>query len=96
MCLTIPKKVISIEGNNVVVENPAGDRQTVKSIVELNAGDFCLTQQNVAIERVDEKYYKEVFNILKGEFHEKENEINSKRNSSFGENYTELSAADVQ
>lgn len=64
MCLTIPKKVISIEGNNVVVENPAGDRQTVKSIVELNAGDFCLTQQNVAIEKIDKEEARKIINEI--------------------------------
>ena len=76
MCLTIPKKVISVEKDKITVELPNGDRQTVKSIVELNAGDFCLTQQNVAIEKVDDEYNEEVFNIMKGKFHGK-NENNS-------------------
>ena len=69
MCLTIPKKVIAIEKDNVVVENPAGDRQTVKTIVELNLGDFCLTQQNVAIQRMEkedaERLIQEIFTIRK-------------------------------
>ena len=83
MCLTIPKKVISIEGNSVVVENPNGDRQTVKSIVELNAGDFCLTQQNVAIEKIDDEHSKEIFNIMKGKFNERKNENDGRRVVSF-------------
>lgn len=65
MCLTIPKKVISIEGENITVENPSCDRQIVKSIVELSVGDFCLTQQNVAIEKLDneeaESLIQEIF-----------------------------------
>ncbi|HRZ95095.1 MAG TPA: HypC/HybG/HupF family hydrogenase formation chaperone [Candidatus Moranbacteria bacterium] len=64
MCLTIPKKVISIEKGGVIVENPAGDRQTVKSIVELNIGDFCLTQQNVAIEKMDEEDAGKIINEI--------------------------------
>lgn len=81
MCLTIPKKVISVEEDNITVELPNGDRQDVKSIVALKAGDFCLTQQNVAIEKVDDEYSKEIFSILKGKFHEKNN--NGRRDSSF-------------
>ncbi|MDR3583572.1 MAG: HypC/HybG/HupF family hydrogenase formation chaperone [Candidatus Pacebacteria bacterium] len=53
MCLTIPKKVISINGGVVIVENPNGDRQEMKTIVELKPGDFCLTQQNVVIDKMD-------------------------------------------
>jgi len=52
ICLTIPKKVIEIKKNTIIVENPAGVRQEIKSIVELNAGDFCLTQQNMAIQQI--------------------------------------------
>lgn len=78
MCLTIPKKVISIGENNMVtVELPDGTRQDVKTIVELKPGDFCLTQQNVAIERVEENDIKEIFNILKGKIDESENRNNS-------------------
>lgn len=71
MCLAIPKKVISVEKEKIIVELPDGNRQAVKSIVELNAGDFCLTQQNVAIERIEEEDYEEIFNIMKEKFHEK-------------------------
>lgn len=68
MCLTIPKKVISIDGNSAVVENPEGVRQTIKTIVELRPGDFCLTQQNVAIEKMDKELAEETMQLLhKGE-----------------------------
>lgn len=65
MCLTIPKKVISIDGNNAVVENPNGDRQTVKTIVKLSPGEFCLTQQNVAIEKIDNNLASEMVEIIR-------------------------------
>jgi|WetSurMetagenome_2_1015567.scaffolds.fasta_scaffold73195_3 hydrogenase maturation factor len=64
MCLTIPKKVISIERDDVIVENPDGDRQTVKTIVELSPGDFCLTQQNVAIYKLNQSEAEEVLKLL--------------------------------
>lgn len=64
MCLTIPKKVISIDGDKFIVENPKGDRQTMKSIVELAIGDYCLSQQGIIIEKMDEEEAKAVLNIL--------------------------------
>ncbi|MFA6047973.1 MAG: HypC/HybG/HupF family hydrogenase formation chaperone [Parcubacteria group bacterium] len=64
MCLTIPKKVVEITGDEVVVELPNGDRQTVKSIVDLGVGDFCLTQQNVAIYKLDQKEAEEVLGLF--------------------------------
>jgi hydrogenase maturation factor len=67
MCLTIPKKVISIYKDNIVVELPNGSRQTVKTIVELSPGDFCLTQQNVVVEKIDNNEAEEVLRFLRGE-----------------------------
>ena len=67
MCLTIPKKVIEIKGDEVVVEMPSGSRQTVKSIVDLNVGDFCLTQQNVAIEKIEKEDALDMLSIFKQE-----------------------------
>jgi hydrogenase maturation factor len=64
MCLTIPKKVISIDGDNVIVEFPSGDRQNVKSIVELKSGDFCLTQQNIAIYKLNQDEAEEILKLL--------------------------------
>jgi hydrogenase maturation factor len=52
MCLTIPKKVISVIDNVVVVELPDGSRQEVKTIVKLSVGDYCITQQNIIIEKM--------------------------------------------
>jgi hydrogenase expression/formation protein HypC len=65
MCLTIPKKVISIDGENIVVENPAGIRQNVKSIVNLSVGDYCLTQQGIAIEKIEKQQAEEALKFLK-------------------------------
>lgn len=68
MCLTIPKKVISRHGDFFIVENPAGDRQKVKSLIDLNTGDYCLTQQNIAVEKINKKYADKIIKILnKGE-----------------------------
>lgn len=65
MCLTIPKKVIGLKGNMAVVESPDGSRQEVKSIVRLNVGDFCLTQQNVAIEKIEAEEAKLIIDDIR-------------------------------
>lgn len=67
MCLTIPKKVVEIKENSVIVENYNGDRQELKSIVELAIGDFVLSQQNVVIEKMDKIQAVEILNILGGQ-----------------------------
>lgn len=65
MCLTIPKKVISREGDFFVVENPAGDRQKVKSIMEIKIGDNVLTQNSVIIQKISEKQALEIDELFK-------------------------------
>lgn len=66
MCLTIPKKVLEIKGNSAVVENSSGDRQELKTLIELAVGDFVLSQQNVIIEKIDSKEAKDILKILNG------------------------------
>jgi hydrogenase assembly chaperone HypC/HupF len=63
MCLTIPKKVVSLD-NGVVVLLPNGARQEVKTIVELAVGDFVLTHQNTVIEKMDPEEAVEVLKML--------------------------------
>ena len=70
MCLTIPKKVVEIRENSVIVENHDGDRQELKTIVKLTVGDFVLSQQNVVIEKMDKQEAEEILDIInrKGEW----------------------------
>lgn len=64
MCLTIPKKVVSIDGSNAVVEKPDGGRQEVKSIIPMKVGDYVLTQQNVIIQKIGKKQADELLKLL--------------------------------
>ena len=53
-----------------MVEDHVGDRHEVKNIIEsLQIGDFVLSQQNVAIEKIEKKYAQEIFDMIntKGE-----------------------------
>ncbi len=64
MCLTIPKKVIAVDGENVTVETLTGHRQTVRNILELNPGDYCVTQQNIVVEKLSQEDAKQIIDIL--------------------------------
>lgn len=65
MCLTIPKKVISRQGDFFIVENPAGDRQKLKSIVKIKVGDNVLTQNSVIIQKISKKQALEIDELFK-------------------------------
>jgi hydrogenase maturation factor len=65
MCLTIPKKVIEIRENSVIVEDHNGARHELKTIVELAIGDFVLSQQNIIIEKMEKHEAEEILNIIK-------------------------------
>ncbi|MFH0969102.1 MAG: HypC/HybG/HupF family hydrogenase formation chaperone [Patescibacteria group bacterium] len=62
MCLTIPKKVISVQGDFIVIETPDGSRQKVKSLVKSKPGDFILTQGGIGVEKMEKN---EALEILK-------------------------------
>ncbi|HEX8974705.1 MAG TPA: HypC/HybG/HupF family hydrogenase formation chaperone [Patescibacteria group bacterium] len=65
MCLTIPKKVLEIKENYVVVEDHNGDRQELKTLIELAIGDFVLSQQNVVVEKIEPEYAEEIFEMIR-------------------------------
>lgn len=67
MCLTIPKKVVEIRDNSIVVEDHTGSRQEMKSLLKsLKVGDFIVSQQNIAIEKIEKKYAQEIFDMING------------------------------
>ena len=65
MCLTIPKKVLSVKKNIVAVQNPLGKKQELKSIIKVRKGDYILSQQNVIIQKIGKKQAEELLGLLK-------------------------------
>jgi hydrogenase maturation factor len=59
--------VIAEKEGIFVVENHDGTRQEVKSILPLAIGDYVITQQNIAIEKIAAEQAEELFNILNQE-----------------------------
>lgn len=66
MCITIPKRVVEVKDDCVVVETHTGDRQKLKTLVKsLQVGDFIVSQQNIAIDKVEKKYAQEIFDMIR-------------------------------
>lgn len=64
MCLTIPKKVVSIGGGVVTVKNSEGKKQKISSIIKVKVGDNVLTQNNVIIQKISKIQAKEINNLF--------------------------------
>jgi hydrogenase expression/formation protein HypC len=54
MCLAIPGKVVSIEGNIAVIDFGGVQRETNISLVEVKPGDYVIVHAGFAIQTVDE------------------------------------------
>ena len=65
MCLTIPKKVISVKKNIIVAETPEKNKTELKSIIKVKKGDYVLSQQNVIIQKIGKKQAEELLGLLK-------------------------------
>jgi hydrogenase expression/formation protein HypC len=54
MCLAIPGKVVSIEGNIALIDFGGVQRETNISLVEVKQGDYVIVHAGFAIQAVDE------------------------------------------
>lgn len=66
MCLTMPRKVISVSGRAVVLENLDGTRQDYRTVIDLAVGDFVLTQGGIAVEKIADEHVQEFLDIING------------------------------
>lgn len=64
MCLTIPKKVISIDNDTIIVKTPLGEKQELKSIIKVKKDDYVFSQQNVIIQKISKKQAEELMRLL--------------------------------
>jgi len=54
MCLAIPGKVVSVNGNIAVIDFGGVQRETNVSLVEVKPGDYVIVHAGFAIQAVDE------------------------------------------
>lgn len=64
MCLTIPRKVVSFSNRKAIIENNDGTRQDVRSLIELEPGDFVMVQGDMVVEKMDPQIAKETLSLL--------------------------------
>ena len=59
MCLTIPKKVLSIKKNVILVKTDTG-QQPVGTLLPVKKGNWVLTQNGVIIKKITPQQAKEI------------------------------------
>jgi hydrogenase maturation factor len=66
MCLTIPKKVMSVSGQ-VIKVLPYNSRkiQEVLTIIKVKKDDWVFTQNNIIINKISDKQAQEIINLMK-------------------------------
>ncbi len=65
MCFSIPEKVISLDNNEITVESHTGNRQVVRSALQLAIGDFVIAEQGIVTDTMDAESAHEIINIVK-------------------------------
>ena len=55
MCLAIPGKVVSVDGNIAVIDFGGVQRETNISLVEVKPGDYVVVHAGFAIQTLDEQ-----------------------------------------
>jgi len=65
MCITIPGKIIKIEGLIATIEyNKELQREANCSLVKCNVGDYVIVQAGFVLEIVDEKKAKDMYDLF--------------------------------
>jgi hydrogenase maturation factor len=66
MCLTIPKKVISVgKGSVKVCSDKSRKAEKVGTILKIKKGDWVLTQNNVIINKITPTQAREIHDLFK-------------------------------
>lgn len=80
MCLGIPSKIVSIDGDNAVV-SVGGTRveASLQLLSDVKVGDFVLLHTGFAIEKISPEEAEETLSLLK-KLGEPESDINSPEN----------------
>ena len=70
MCLGVPMKIISKEGDNVVAEVDGVQREASVMLLgeEVAVGDYIIVHAGFAISRLDEEYAEETLSLMREVF----------------------------
>lgn len=64
MCLTIPKQVLSVKKDSVLLKN-RNKKENAGAIIKVKKDDWVLTQNSIIIKKITAKQAKEIKNLLK-------------------------------
>ncbi len=67
MCLTIPKRVLSVSKKGILIEsinNSDGQVQNVSSIIKIKKGDIVLTQGGIITTKITANQLNEINKII--------------------------------
>ena len=66
MCLAIPGKVMTIDGDTAIVDYEAEKREAGTALVpDLKVGDYVLVQAKMIVQVIPEKEAKDALNVIK-------------------------------
>jgi len=66
MCLTIPKKILSVNKKSIIGQSFKGKKEKIAgSIVKIKEGDWALTQNGIVVNIITSKQAREINNLLK-------------------------------
>jgi len=64
MCLAVPGKIVSIDGENAVVDYGGVKKGANVSLIRAGVGDWILVHVGFAIQTVDEEIARETYRLL--------------------------------
>ena len=70
MCLGVPMKILSRDGDNIVAEVDGVQKEASVMLLgeEVGVGDYVIVHAGFAISRLDEEYAEETLRIMKEVF----------------------------
>jgi len=70
MCLAVPMKILSRNGDDIVAEVDGVQREASVMLLaeEVNIGDYVIIHAGYAISRLDEEYAQETLRLMKEVF----------------------------
>lgn len=64
MCLAIPGKIISINGENAIINFNGLSKEVNLCMVKAKQGDYVIVHAGFAIQKVEKESAKEIYNYL--------------------------------
>jgi hydrogenase expression/formation protein HypC len=78
MCLAVPARVVSVEGNQAVVDFGGASRNVNITLVDVQPGDYVIVHAGFAISKMDEKEAQETLEVWREYLRFQEEELGAR------------------